>query len=283
MPAIAADPAGGVHQVGPGAIPLLAAERDGGADAGERVPALGDDGEGRRLLHRADDAHPRRDALWTTAVIVAGAATMLVGAYRAVQETDLKRILAYSTLSALGVLTMLLGVGTRRPSSRRWVPGGACRLQGRVVPGRRGHRPRDRHARHLGARRDPASDADDGARRRRAAVSMAGVPLTLGFVGKDGTYESLLHGARVGPLATGAHGAREHLPRAGGTARWHAGHSAGTGGSRKRCHESVVGSCGCCRSSSPRAVAGGHRSVDPQCSALGGGDAQPPAHRWMSR
>ena len=51
--------------------------------------------------------------LWTTAVTAAGAATMIVGAYRSVQETDLKRILAYSTVSALGVLTMLLGVGTR--------------------------------------------------------------------------------------------------------------------------------------------------------------------------
>ena len=51
--------------------------------------------------------------VWTTAVTVAGAATMMVGAYRAVQEVDLKRILAYSTVSALGVLTMLLGVGTR--------------------------------------------------------------------------------------------------------------------------------------------------------------------------
>ena len=51
--------------------------------------------------------------LWTTAVTSVGAVTMLVGAYRCVQETDLKRILAYSTLSALGVLTMLLGVGTR--------------------------------------------------------------------------------------------------------------------------------------------------------------------------
>src|SRR4030095_5113795 len=51
--------------------------------------------------------------VWTTAVTVAGAATMVVGAYRSVQETDLKRILAYSTLSALGVMTMLLGVGTR--------------------------------------------------------------------------------------------------------------------------------------------------------------------------
>ena len=50
---------------------------------------------------------------WTAVVTVAGATTMVVGAYRSVQETDLKRILAYSTLSALGVLTMLLGVGTR--------------------------------------------------------------------------------------------------------------------------------------------------------------------------
>ncbi|HEX6974012.1 MAG TPA: proton-conducting transporter membrane subunit, partial [Vicinamibacterales bacterium] len=52
-------------------------------------------------------------AVWTTTLTVAGAVTMLVGAYRSVQETDLKRILAYSTLSALGVLTMLLGAGTR--------------------------------------------------------------------------------------------------------------------------------------------------------------------------
>jgi len=51
--------------------------------------------------------------LWTATVTLVGAATMVLGAYRAVQETDLKRILAYSTISALGVLTMLLGVGTR--------------------------------------------------------------------------------------------------------------------------------------------------------------------------
>ena len=52
-------------------------------------------------------------ALWTATVTAAGAATMIIGAYRAVQEVDLKRILAYSTVSALGVLMMLLGVGTR--------------------------------------------------------------------------------------------------------------------------------------------------------------------------
>ncbi len=41
-------------------------------------------------------------ALWTTALTVAGAAAMVVGAWRAVQDTDVKRILAYSSLSALG-------------------------------------------------------------------------------------------------------------------------------------------------------------------------------------
>ena len=102
-----------VHEIRPGAVPLLAAECDGGAHAGERLSPLRHDGEGGRVPHRADDPVLGSTPLWTMAVTVAGAATMVVGAWRAVQETDLKRILAYSTLSALGVLTMLLGVGTR--------------------------------------------------------------------------------------------------------------------------------------------------------------------------
>ena len=40
---------------------------------------------------------------------------------------------------------------------------------------------------------------------------MAGVPLTLGFIGKDGAYEALLDGNRVGGVAAGPDGAREHL------------------------------------------------------------------------
>ena len=51
-------------------------------------------------------------ALWTYSITTAGALTMIGGSYRAVCETDLKRILAYSTISALGVLMLLLGIGT---------------------------------------------------------------------------------------------------------------------------------------------------------------------------
>lgn len=49
--------------------------------------------------------------LWQSILIPIGAATMLVGAILAVQQTDLKRILAYTTISVLGILTLLLGLG----------------------------------------------------------------------------------------------------------------------------------------------------------------------------
>ena len=119
---------------------------------------------------------------------------MVVGAYRAVQETDLKRILAYSTLSALGVLTMLLGVGTREAIIAALVYlvahagyKGALFLVAGAIDHEAGTRDISALA---GLRRTmPITALAGGA----AALSMAGVPLTLGFVGKDGAYEALLH------------------------------------------------------------------------------------------
>ena len=138
--------------------------------------------------------------LWTTSVTAAGAVTMLVGACRCVQETDLKRILAYSTLSALGVLMMLLGVGTREAivAALVYLTAHAC-YKGALfmVAGAIDHETGTRDItalRGLG-RAMPLTAAAGGA----AALSMAGVPLTLGFVGKDGAYEALLHGG--GPSA----------------------------------------------------------------------------------
>ena len=138
--------------------------------------------------------------LWTTAVTVAGAVTMVVGAYRAVQETDLKRLLAYSTLSALGVLTMLLGVGTREAIIAALVYlvahagyKGALFLIAGVIDHEAGTRDITALA---GLRRTmPMTALAGGA----AALSMAGVPLTLGFVGKDGAYDALLHASQWFP------------------------------------------------------------------------------------
>ena len=138
--------------------------------------------------------------LWTTVVTLVGASTMVLGAYRAVQETDLKRILAYSTLSALGVLTMLLGVGTPGAIIAALVYlvahagyKGALFL----VAGAIDHEAGTRDISALtGLRRTMPLTALAGG---GAALSMAGVPLTLGFVGKDSAYEALLHGGQWFP------------------------------------------------------------------------------------
>ena len=51
-------------------------------------------------------------ASWSTILITIGAATALVGAVLAIRQTDLKRVLAYTTVTVLGQLTMLLGTNT---------------------------------------------------------------------------------------------------------------------------------------------------------------------------
>ncbi|WP_299262094.1 putative monovalent cation/H+ antiporter subunit A [uncultured Kushneria sp.] len=48
---------------------------------------------------------------WTTILCVIGAITMVVGAFLAIRFTGIKKVLAYSTVMALGTLTMLLGIG----------------------------------------------------------------------------------------------------------------------------------------------------------------------------
>src|SRR5690606_25865285 len=48
-----------------------------------------------------------------TAVVLLGAGTMIVGGYRALRQYDLKLILAFGTVSQLGLITMLVGLGTQ--------------------------------------------------------------------------------------------------------------------------------------------------------------------------
>lgn len=49
---------------------------------------------------------------WRPIVITLGVFTMLLGGYQALRETDLKRILAFGTVSQLGFFTLVLGYGT---------------------------------------------------------------------------------------------------------------------------------------------------------------------------
>ncbi|MBL0420664.1 monovalent cation/H+ antiporter subunit A [Ramlibacter sp. AW1] len=49
---------------------------------------------------------------WSWIIGGAGVATMLVGSFAAIFQRDLKGLLAYSTISHLGLITVLLGIGT---------------------------------------------------------------------------------------------------------------------------------------------------------------------------
>ena len=51
--------------------------------------------------------------LWFWIVSGAGACTLMLGAYAAMFQNDLKRLLAYSTISHLGLITLLLGLNSR--------------------------------------------------------------------------------------------------------------------------------------------------------------------------
>lgn len=50
--------------------------------------------------------------MWVGILSVVGATTMLTGAFLAIHHTNIKKLLAYSTIMALGTLTMLLGIGS---------------------------------------------------------------------------------------------------------------------------------------------------------------------------
>src|SRR5690606_23183120 len=49
--------------------------------------------------------------LWNNTLMIVGGITMLYGAFHSILRTDMKGILAYSTISALGIIVFLLVIG----------------------------------------------------------------------------------------------------------------------------------------------------------------------------
>lgn len=130
---------------------------------------------------------------WRWLVIGAGVTTMLVGAAMALGQRDLKRILAYTTVSVLGTLTMLLGVGTALAVKSAVVLLVAHALYKAalfLVAGNVDHGTGTRDVTALGglARALPFTFVAAVL----AALSMAGAPPMFGFVGKELLYTSKL-------------------------------------------------------------------------------------------
>ncbi|MDR0875157.1 MAG: Na+/H+ antiporter subunit A, partial [Clostridiales Family XIII bacterium] len=51
--------------------------------------------------------------LWQRALVIFGLASLIFGSYMALRQTDLKALLAYSTISQLGLVISLIGIGTQ--------------------------------------------------------------------------------------------------------------------------------------------------------------------------
>ncbi|GJQ63001.1 MAG: Na(+)/H(+) antiporter subunit A [Melioribacteraceae bacterium] len=49
---------------------------------------------------------------WQNTLLIFGGTTMVIAAFLALKQTDLKKLLAYSTVSVLGTLTFMIGLGT---------------------------------------------------------------------------------------------------------------------------------------------------------------------------
>ena len=138
---------------------------------------------------------------WRSLVTGAGMITMLLGALMALWQRDLKRILAYSTISALGTLVMLLGLDTLASVKAAMLfllthalYKGALFL----VAGAVDHETGTRDVTRLGrlARAMPVTAVAAGL----AGLSMAGLPPTLGFISKEVLYEAQLHASPPGGL-----------------------------------------------------------------------------------
>lgn len=131
--------------------------------------------------------------LWTWLLTFVGATTMLLGAAMAVTSTDLKRILAYSTVMALGTLTMLIGIGTEAAlvAAVVFLLGHAL-YKGALfmAAGTIDHETGTKDVRELGGLRKAMPYT--AAFMSLAALALAGVPPLFGFIGKEMMLEGVL-------------------------------------------------------------------------------------------
>ena len=149
-------------------------------------------------LHPALSDHP----LWLWSLLVFGGITMLVGSIVAVRHWDMKALLAYATVSQLGVLTTLLAFRSEA-AMLAVVVGilahalykGPLFLVAGIVDHATGTRSLGRLA---GLRHSlPVTTATAVL----AGVSMAGLPPLFGFVAKESLLESFFGAAEYGQLA----------------------------------------------------------------------------------
>ncbi len=130
---------------------------------------------------------------WRESLALLGALTMILGGWRALRQNDLKLLLAYGTVSQLGFITLLVGLGTRAAAQAgvamllaHALFKAALFLTVGVVDSATGTRDLTKlSGLH---RRLPALAVASAL----AAASMAGLPPLFGFVAKESALDALV-------------------------------------------------------------------------------------------
>ena len=154
-------------------------------------------------------------AAWWVPAVAVGLVTMLVTGWRATHEVDLKKLLAYGTVSQLGFVLVLVGAGTGTAAlagAAMLLAHGLFKASLFLVVGAVDHQVGTRDLRELSGlwRRMPVLAASATA----AVASMAGVPPLLGYVGKEAAFDALSSnglveaGIVLGSVFTTAYSAR---------------------------------------------------------------------------
>ncbi|WP_311064927.1 putative monovalent cation/H+ antiporter subunit A [Halomonas sp. DWK9] len=136
--------------------------------------------------------------MWVTVLSLVGATTMLTGAFLAIHHTNIKKLLAYSTIMALGTLTMLLGIGSDYAMTAfvtfllaHSMYKGALFM----VAGILDHETGTKDVTAMGGLRSVMPVTAVIA--LVAALSLSGVPPLFGFIGKELMLEAALGAERV--------------------------------------------------------------------------------------
>lgn len=132
--------------------------------------------------------------IWNHTLMIVGGITMIYGAFHSIFRTDLKAILAYSTVSALGIIVFLLGIGTEYAiyAAVTFILVHALyKATLFLTAGIIDHAVHTRDITELWGLGKYMPIVAIAA--FVAALSSAGVPLTFGFISKDLIYESTLN------------------------------------------------------------------------------------------
>lgn len=140
--------------------------------------------------------------LWFLIVSMTGLATLLLGAYVALFKHDIKGLLAYSTVSHLGLITLLLGMNTQLSTVAaifHIMNHAVFKASLFMAAGIIDHETGTRDMRQLNGLWKYMPYTATLA--MVAAASMAGVPLLNGFLSKEMFFAETLHQATLGSLS----------------------------------------------------------------------------------